>query len=68
MELLDGYSSYMEAFRRLEDNLKVNEIYMQWYRLQMEAGKDEETDNSRRIFADLFKCVQVHYKIEICVM
>ena len=68
LELLDGCSSYMEAFRQLEDNLKVNEIYMQWYRLHLEAGKDEETDSSRRIFADFFECVQVCCKIEICVM
>ena len=67
VELLDGYSSYMEAFRRLEDNMKVHEIYMHWYRLHLEAGKDEETDN-RRIFADFFECVQVRCKIEICVM
>ena len=57
VELLDGYSSYMEAFRQLEDNLKVNEIYMQWYRLHLEAGKEEETDSSRRNFADFFECV-----------
>ena len=66
VELLDGYSSYMEAFRRLEDNLKVNEIYMQWYRLHLEAGKEEETDSSRRNFADFFECVQVRCKNNLC--
>ena len=50
----------------LEDNLKVNEIYMQWYRLHLEAGKEEETDSSR-IFADFFECVQVRCK-KICVI
>ena len=68
MELLDGYSSYMEAFRRLEDNLKVNEIYMQWYRLHFEAGKEEETDSSMRNFTDFFECVQVRCNKKTCIM
>ena len=68
VELLDGYSSYMEAFRQLEDNLKVNEIYMQWYRLHLEAGKEEETDSSMRNFADFFECVQVRCNKKNCVM
>ena len=55
----------MEAFRQLEENFKVNEIYLQWYRLHLEAGK-EETDSSRRNFADFFECMQARCKKNLC--
>ena len=48
-----------------ESDLNVNEIYMQWYRLHLEAGKEEETDISRN-FADFFECVQVCCKKYLC--
>ena len=54
-EVLDGYSSFMAVFRKLENDFLVHEIYIQWYRENLEQGESE----SCKTFAGLFECVQV---------
>ena len=59
--LLDGYSTFMEVFRNLQDEFQVNQIYFQWYKKHVKTGDSEE---SSTVFADFFECVQVRSSSE----
>ena len=55
-DLLDGYITYLDTFRRLEEDFSVADIYIQWRRLYVDVDNPGESSIQ---FADFFECLQV---------
>lgn len=56
VDLLDGYTTYMDIFSRLEPDHKAHFIYEQWYRKFISVDNPGE---SCLKFAELFEAIQV---------
>lgn len=62
--LLDGYCTYQEMFRELEDDFELHQIYQQWHKKYIQIERPMETSI---VFSNLFECVQVRSTSEaIC--